>query len=127
MDSTYIACGPILRYSTFTFHFQSPNGQYIFCCSILRYFTLTFYFQSPINGQYISCCSILRYFTLTFYFQSPNGQYIACGSIDGIVNVFDVNKGVPINTLEGRYYGRVSDQCLMPDEQFFSHIMARTS
>ena len=103
MDSTYIACGPILRYSTFTFHFQSPNGQYIFCCSILRYFTLT------------------------FYFQSPNGQYIACGSIDGIVNVFDVNKGVPINTLEGRYYGRVSDQCLMPDEQFFSHIMARTS
>ena len=94
----------MLRYFTFTFHFQSPNGQYISCCSILRYFTLTFYFQSPINGQYIACGPILRYSTFTFHFQSPNGQYIACGSIDGIVNVFDVNKGVPINTLEGRYY-----------------------
>jgi WD40 repeat protein len=122
----YIACCSILRYFTFIFYFQKPNGQYIACGPILRYSTFTFHFQSP-NGQYISCCSILRYFTLTFYFQSPNGQYIACGSIDGIVNVFDVNKGVPINTLEGRYYGRVSDHCLMPDELFFSHIMARTS
>ena len=40
--------------------------------------------------------------TIFFHlFQSPNGKYIACGAIDGIINVFDIATGKVIHTLEG--------------------------
>jgi len=34
-------------------------------------------------------------------FQSPDGKYIACGAIDGIINIFDVSSGKLMHTLEG--------------------------
>lgn len=34
-------------------------------------------------------------------FQSPDGKYIACGAIDGIINVFDTASGKLMHTLEG--------------------------
>ena len=35
--------------------------------------------------------------------QSPDGKYIACGAIDGIVNIFDIATGKLIHTLEGKF------------------------
>ena len=42
--------------------------------------------------------------------QSPDGKYIACGAIDGIINIFDMTTGKLLHTLEGRemsYWHRV--------------------
>ncbi|XP_015773018.1 PREDICTED: WD repeat-containing protein 61-like, partial [Acropora digitifera] len=33
--------------------------------------------------------------------QSPDGHYIACGAIDGIINIFDLTTGKLLHTLEG--------------------------
>ena len=35
------------------------------------------------------------------WFQSPDGHYIACGAIDGIINIFDLTTGKLLHTLEG--------------------------
>ena len=35
------------------------------------------------------------------YFQSPDGRYIACGAIDGIINIFDMTTGKLLHTLDG--------------------------
>lgn len=35
-------------------------------------------------------------------FQSPDGKYIACGAIDGIVNIFDMATKKLLHTLEGK-------------------------
>ena len=35
-------------------------------------------------------------------FQSPDGHYIACGAIDGIINIFDLTTGKLLHTLEGK-------------------------
>ena len=34
-------------------------------------------------------------------FQSPDGRFIACGAIDGIINIFDLAGGKLLHTLEG--------------------------
>jgi len=34
-------------------------------------------------------------------FQSPDGHYIACGAIDGIINIFDLTTAKLLHTLEG--------------------------
>ena len=35
-------------------------------------------------------------------FKSPDGKYIACGAIDGIINIFDMTTGKLLHTLEGK-------------------------
>lgn len=35
-------------------------------------------------------------------FQSPDGKYIACGTIDGIVSIFDTTTGHLLHALEGK-------------------------
>lgn len=35
------------------------------------------------------------------WLQSPDGHYIACGAIDGIINIFDLTTGKLLHTLEG--------------------------
>ena len=34
--------------------------------------------------------------------QSPDGRYIASGAFDGIVNIFDIQTGKLLHTLEGK-------------------------
>ncbi|WAR30071.1 WDR61-like protein [Mya arenaria] len=49
---------------------------------------------------------------------SPDGKFIACGAIDGIVNVFDIATGKLIHTLE--VYGHakpIRSLCFSPDSQ----------
>jgi len=36
--------------------------------------------------------------------QSPDGKYIACGAIDGIIYIFEVISEKLIHTLEGQWY-----------------------
>lgn len=38
-------------------------------------------------------------------FQSPDGKFIACGAIDGIINIFDIATGKLVHTLEGTVLG----------------------
>lgn len=46
--------------------------------------------------------SLLIYLTFpSALFQSPDGKYIACGAIDGIINIFDMTTGKLLHTLEG--------------------------
>ena len=36
--------------------------------------------------------------------QSPDGRYVACGAIDGIVNIFDMPTRKLLHTLEGKLF-----------------------
>jgi len=38
---------------------------------------------------------------LTLFFQSPDGKLVASGAIDGIINLFDLQSGRLLHTLEG--------------------------
>ena len=38
---------------------------------------------------------------LFLFIQSPDGHYLACGAIDGIINIFDLTTGKLLHTLEG--------------------------
>jgi hypothetical protein len=33
--------------------------------------------------------------------QSPNGKYVACGAVDGLVTVFEVRDGKRLHSIEG--------------------------
>ncbi len=35
------------------------------------------------------------------FFQSPDGKYLACGSIDGFVNIFDIQASKLLHSFEG--------------------------
>jgi len=41
-------------------------------------------------------------FCLTIFVQSPDGKLVASGAIDGIINLFDLQSGRLLHTLEGR-------------------------
>ena len=40
---------------------------------------------------------------IKFFPQSPDGKLIASGAIDGIINLFDLQSGRLLHTLEGIY------------------------
>ena len=59
-------------------------------------------------------------------FQSPDGKYLACGAIDGIVNVFDIATGKLIHTLEGkRWCSKYIQQCYSEVDRFNVRYMYR--
>lgn len=49
-------------------------------------------------------------------FQSPDGKYIACGAIDGIINIFDMTTGKLMHTLEGHAMP-IRGLCFSPDSR----------
>lgn len=42
-----------------------------------------------------------------FLCQSPDGKMVASGSIDGIINLYDLQSGKLLHTLEGEGHGLV--------------------
>jgi WD repeat-containing protein 61 len=56
------------------------------------------------NGKFtmsVAYVSFFFHFLFTHSWKSPNGQYIACGAIDGVVTIFDVNEGKRLHSIEG--------------------------
>ena len=48
--------------------------------------------------------------------QSPDGRLVASGAVDGIINLFDVESGTLLHTLEGHAMP-VRSLCFSPDSQ----------
>ena len=62
--------------------------------------------------------------------QSPDGKYIACGAIDGIINIFDMTTGKLLHTLEGKtkiltVFGRLHLSWKFWSDISFFHLRSR--
>ena len=53
---------------------------------------------------------------INHFFQSQDGKYIATGAIDGFINVFDVESGKLVHTIEGHAM-TVRSLTFSPDSQ----------
>ena len=63
---------------------------------------LTTELQQMSNVMYISMyCNNLYIVSGAFLLQSPDGKLVASGAIDGIINLFDLQSGRLLHTLEG--------------------------
>ena len=68
-----------------------------FIASVLQYMHM---YTIALNYTYVAVL-LLMYLYGALFLQSPDGKLVASGAIDGIINLFDLQSGRLLHTLEG--------------------------
>jgi WD repeat-containing protein 61 len=74
-----------------------PSGKFTMCVAFVRYdraYVSVLLLHRPLIPFFVC-------YARSHSLQSPNGKYVACGAVDGLVTVFEVRDGKRLHSIEG--------------------------